>query len=91
MNHRQFGQTGIQVSEIGLGAWQLANPDWGATDGNEALQIVQQSLDAGCNFFDTAPPYNHGRSEEFLGRGTQAGSSRCGYLYKVWPQSRLCD
>ena len=68
MNHRQFGQTGIQVSEIGLGAWQLANPDWGATDSNEALQIVQQSLDAGCNFFDTAPPYNHGRSEEFLGR-----------------------
>ena len=68
MNLRQFGQTDIQVSEIGLGAWQLANPDWGATDSNEALQIVQQSLDAGCNFFDTAPPYNHGRSEEFLGK-----------------------
>jgi aryl-alcohol dehydrogenase-like predicted oxidoreductase len=68
MKLRPFGNTGMQVSEIGLGAWQLANPDWGANDEQEALRIVQASLDAGCNFFDTAPGYNHGRSEEFLGQ-----------------------
>ncbi|HTX91367.1 MAG TPA: aldo/keto reductase [Anaerolineales bacterium] len=68
MKLRPFGNTGMQVSEIGLGAWQLANPDWGASDPGEALRIVQKSLDAGCNFFDTAPAYNHGRSEEFLGQ-----------------------
>lgn len=68
MNYRQFGKTEMQVSEIGLGAWQLANPDWGATDSNEAVQIVQKSLDEGCNFFDTAPGYNRGKSEEFLGQ-----------------------
>ena len=68
MNYRQFGHTKFNVSEIGLGAWQLANPDWGTSDANEALQIVQKSLDAGCNFFDTAPGYNRGRSEEFLGQ-----------------------
>ncbi len=68
MKLRPFGNTGMQVSEIGLGAWQLANPDWGINDTNEALRIVQASLDAGCNFFDTAPAYNHGRSEEFLGQ-----------------------
>jgi aryl-alcohol dehydrogenase-like predicted oxidoreductase len=58
----------MQVSEIGLGAWQLANPDWGVSDANEALRIVHASLEAGCNFFDTAPGYNHGKSEEFLGQ-----------------------
>jgi aryl-alcohol dehydrogenase-like predicted oxidoreductase len=68
MEYREFGNTGIKVSEIGLGAWQLANPDWGANDTTEALQIVQKSLEAGCTFFDTAPGYNHGKSEEFLGQ-----------------------
>lgn len=69
MKLRPFGNTGINVSEIGLGAWQLANPDWGISDRNEALRIVQKSLEAGCNFFDTAPGYGEGRSEELLGEG----------------------
>ena len=59
----------MNVPEIGLGAWQLANPDWGVSDRNEALRIIQKSLEAGCNFFDTAPGYGGGRSEELLGEG----------------------
>ena len=69
MNLRPFGTTGMQVSEIGLGAWQLANPSWGIDDKAEALRIVQQSLAAGCNFFDTAPGYGNGVSEDLLGQG----------------------
>jgi len=72
MKYRPFGATGIQVSEIGLGAWQLANPDWKLSDENEALQIVHKSLDAGCNFFDTAPGYGGGVSETILGKGLKA-------------------
>lgn len=72
MKLRPFGNTGMQVSEIGLGAWQLANPDWGVDDKNEALQIVQKSLEAGCTFFDTAPGYGGGRSEELLGEGLKS-------------------
>lgn len=67
MNYRQFGATDMKVSEIGLGAWQLANPDWKINDKAEAFQIVKQSLDAGCNFFDTAPGYGGGVSETILG------------------------
>jgi len=72
MRLRPFGNTGMQVSEIGLGAWQLANPDWGVNDTGEALRIVQRSLEAGCNFFDTAPGYNHGHSEELLGQALKS-------------------
>lgn len=72
MKLRPFGNTGMNVSEVGLGAWQLANPDWGVNDKNEALRIVQKSLEAGCNFFDTAPGYGAGRSEELLGQGLKS-------------------
>jgi aryl-alcohol dehydrogenase-like predicted oxidoreductase len=72
MKLRPFGNTGMQVSEIGLGAWQLANPDWGIDDKREALRIIQKSLEAGCNFFDTAPGYGGGRSEELLGEGLKS-------------------
>jgi len=67
MKFRPFGNTGMNVSEIGLGAWQLANPDWGVDSKSEGLRIIQKSLEAGCNFFDTAPGYGGGRSEELLG------------------------
>ncbi len=56
------------VSEIGLGGWQLANPAWEMNDTGEAIRIVEAAADAGCNFFDTAPGYASGRSEELLGR-----------------------
>jgi aryl-alcohol dehydrogenase-like predicted oxidoreductase len=72
MNLRPFGNTGMQVSEVGLGAWQLANPDWGINDKKEALEIVHKSLEAGCTFFDTAPGYGGGRSEELLGEGLKS-------------------
>jgi aryl-alcohol dehydrogenase-like predicted oxidoreductase len=62
----------MNVSEIGLGAWQLANPDWGVNNRSEALQIIQKSLEGGCNFFDTAPGYGGGRSEELLGEGLKS-------------------
>src|SRR5512138_450856 len=72
MKLRPFGDTGMNVSEIGLGAWQLANPDWGVDDKNEALRIIQKSLEAGCNFFDTAPAYGGGVSEELLGQALKS-------------------
>ena len=72
MNKRPLGSTGMNVTEIGLGAWQLANPDWNLNDKQEALRIVQTSLDCGCNFFDTAPPYGYGRSEELLGQALKS-------------------
>src|SRR5512138_1907409 len=72
MKLRPFGDTGMNVSEIGLGAWQLANPEWGVNDKKEALKIVQKSLEAGCNFFDTAPAYGGGVSEELLGQALKS-------------------
>lgn len=67
---RAFGATGLRVSEIGLGAWQLGRsaqwPD--GPDPAEAVRIVHAALDAGINLIDTAPGYADGESERNIGR-----------------------
>jgi aryl-alcohol dehydrogenase-like predicted oxidoreductase len=67
---RPFGTTGIQVSAIGLGAWQLGRSrEWPTgPDPDEAVRIVHAALDVGVTFIDTAPGYAAGQSELNLGR-----------------------
>ncbi|MBT2703038.1 aldo/keto reductase [Bacillus sp. ISL-35] len=68
MNYRQLGSTGIKVSEVGFGAWQLGNArDWEGMEDKQAIRLVHEALDHGCNFFDTAPNYGGGKSESLLG------------------------
>lgn len=68
MNYRQLGSTGIKVSEVGFGAWQLGNArDWDNMNDKQAVRLVHEALDRGCNFFDTAPNYGGGNSETLLG------------------------
>ena len=57
------------VSEIGLGAWQLGvNSGWRGMSEKEATDLVHAALDLGVNFFDTAPNYGLGTSEKRLGK-----------------------
>jgi aryl-alcohol dehydrogenase-like predicted oxidoreductase len=76
MKRRPLGRTGISVSEIGLGGWQLANPLWDTHRGLDSENVVKLALDAGCDFFDTAPGYGGGRSEELLGKALKSVQSR---------------
>ncbi len=75
MRTRAFGTTGIKVSEIGLGAWQLVRssqwPD--GPDEGEAARLVHAALAAGVTFIDTAPGYAEGRSETVLGAALRDG------------------
>jgi aryl-alcohol dehydrogenase-like predicted oxidoreductase len=69
MKTRQYGNTGKLVSEIGFGAWQLGNADWGSNlSEKEAIMLVNEAFDQGVNFFDTSPGYGMGISEEILGK-----------------------
>lgn len=68
MNTRAFGKTGHQVSEIGLGCWQLGGSDWGNVDETQCFAILAAAVEAGVNFFDTADVYGGGRSEELIGK-----------------------
>ena len=69
MNKRPLGSTGLEVSEIGFGAWQLCNSDsWGGMDDQTALRLVHEAIDGGINLFDTAPNYAATKSERILGK-----------------------
>lgn len=71
MRAKQFGTTGFEVSEVGLGAWQLGESRWNGPQGEDALRIVEEALALGCTFFDTAPAYARGRSEDLLGEALE--------------------
>jgi aryl-alcohol dehydrogenase-like predicted oxidoreductase len=65
MEYRQLGNSGVRVSVIGLGTNRFGSKEVGQTDVD---QIIDQALDLGINFFDTANVYTEGRSEETLGQ-----------------------
>jgi aryl-alcohol dehydrogenase-like predicted oxidoreductase len=66
-------KTGFDVSEIGLGAWQLGG-DWGTVEEGKAMEILNTAVDNGINFIDTADVYGQGRSEELIGKFLKTNS-----------------
>ena len=68
MRYRILGKTGVPVSEIGLGTWQLGDADWGVVGEEQAIRILHRSVDLGVNFCDTADVYGLGLSERTIGR-----------------------
>jgi aryl-alcohol dehydrogenase-like predicted oxidoreductase len=55
MRHRPLGHSDLVVSEVGFGTWTLVTDWWGRTD--DPHEMIRAALDAGINFFDTAPVY----------------------------------
>ena len=87
MKYRRFGRTGWQVSEIGYGMWGMG--EWSGSQDAESLAGLQQSVDLGCNFFDTAWAYGEGHSERLLGRLIAANPDKTLYAAtKIPPKNR---
>ena len=78
MQYRTLGKTGLLVSEVGMGGAQFGLTNymghWDATSEaaeRETTATIQRALDLGYNYFDTAPGYGSGRSEEMVGRALE--------------------
>ena len=67
MEKRPFGRTGLQVSAIGFGCWEIGG-GYGQIEENEFARAVGRALDLGINCFDTAEGYGLGASERALGK-----------------------
>lgn len=65
MQQRDFGSTGLKVSEVGYGAWGIGGQSYGPVERKEALDALSRAEELGCNFVDSALVY--GASEDVLG------------------------
>src|SRR5207245_8232170 len=68
VHYRKVGRTGLQVSEIGYGAWGISGSGWIGAQDQESLQALQRAIDLGVNFIDTALAYGEGHSERLIGQ-----------------------
>ena len=68
MKYRKFGKTDWQVSEVGLGTWALGDAAWGDVGEERAIEVLEEAINQGINFFDTADVYGDGTSEKRVGK-----------------------
>lgn len=67
MRKRNLGNNGFEISEVGLGCWQIG-ANWGnEIDKKKAFEILNEAVNNGITFFDTADVYGDGRSEALIG------------------------
>lgn len=68
MLYREFGRTGMKVSEIGFGAWAIGGKGWGTgCDDASSKEALQEAWGGGINLFDTCDAYGDGHSEMLIG------------------------
>ena len=76
MNKRLLGKTGFEITEIGLGTWQVGGK-WGSPFSHDnADKVINTAIDNGINFIDTADVYGDGESEKAVGRVVRSRSER---------------
>jgi len=80
MKTTQLGNTGLEITRVGFGAWAIGGADydwgWGAQDDEESISTIHRALDLGVNWIDTAAQYGFGHSEEVVGRALEGRDPR---------------
>ena len=89
MHYRKLGRTGLDVSEIGYGAWGIGQKQWlGGTD-HEALSALRRAIELGLNFIDTALAYGEGHSERLIARVISEHAQKITVATKIPPKNLL--
>jgi len=87
MNYRSLGKTGLQVSELGYGAWGIGKAMWVGADDDESLRSLRRAIDQGVNFLDTALGYGEGHSEKLVGQAVRAAGGQVHVASKIPPKN----
>ena len=76
----QLGETGLEITRLGLGAWAIGGGGWefgwGPQDDDESIAAIHYALEHGINWIDTAAAYGFGRSEQIVGRALEGLAQR---------------
>jgi aryl-alcohol dehydrogenase-like predicted oxidoreductase len=95
MDKKQLGNSDLELTPIGFGAWAIGGGgwqfSWGPQDDNDSIAAIHKALDLGINWIDTAAVYGLGHSEEVVARALKTTShkpyvfTKCGL---VWDEKR---
>ena len=98
MKYRTFGQTGLEVSEIGIGAFPISGVQqqadgtrtgWTGTDEQQSIALIHRAEELGVNLIDSAESYGAGHSEEVVGQALQGRRDKWVIATKVSPNNGL--
>jgi aryl-alcohol dehydrogenase-like predicted oxidoreductase len=68
MHTRRLGRTGLEISEVGYGAWGIGGSQWIGAEDDESVRALRRAIELGLNFIDTALAYGQGHSERIVGQ-----------------------
>ena len=89
MNYRRLGRTGLEVSEVGYGAWGIGKDAWIGAEDDESLSALNRAIDLGLNFIDTALAYGEGHSERLVGQVVRDREETVYVATKIPPKNRI--
>jgi aryl-alcohol dehydrogenase-like predicted oxidoreductase len=87
VHYRKLGKTGLEVSEIGYGAWGIGKSQWLGAEDVESLRALNSAIDLGLNFIDTALSYGEGHSERLVGQVVREREERGYVATKIPPKN----
>ncbi len=87
MKYRTLGRTGLQVSELGYGAWGIGKTAWLGADDGESRRALDRAIEQGVNFLDTALLYGDGHSEQLVGRAVREAKGTVHVASKIPPKN----
>jgi aryl-alcohol dehydrogenase-like predicted oxidoreductase len=93
MKYDTLGTAGVEVSQVGFGAWVVGTDWWGDRTREDAVDMIDHAVEQGVRFFDTGDVYGHGDSEEIVGealadrRDEVTVSTKIGYDFYNNPQA----
>jgi aryl-alcohol dehydrogenase-like predicted oxidoreductase len=86
MNRRPLGHTGLEVSEIGYGAWGIGGSMWLGAQDDESLTALHRAVDLGLTLIDTALAYGDGHSEQLVGETVRKRAETVHVATKIPPK-----
>jgi aryl-alcohol dehydrogenase-like predicted oxidoreductase len=96
MQKKRLGNSDLELTPIGIGAWAMGGGGWqfawGPQDDDESIAAIRAALDRGVNWIDTAAVYGLGHSEEVVAQALE-GRSKRPYVFtkceRIWNEERL--
>lgn len=76
----QLGETGLEITRLGFGAWAIGGGGWefgwGPQDDEQSIAAIQHAIEQGINWIDTAAAYGFGHSEQIVGWALEGVAAR---------------